>query len=107
MKRVICLLLVLCLVVPAIAQLTPEEQSEFLRKQYLDCMNENLELRLALNKAKDSDRDSSLIAGYVIGGLGVWGIVSFASTGGLYQLVTGCLFVTASYRALKESTRKK
>lgn len=57
---------------------------------------------LAENIQKDVDMETgkatSKTAKYILGGLGAWGVYTFYITGGLYPIVTSCLFLYGAMR---------
>lgn len=59
---------------------------------YIGCIKKNSELMIENEKLK-SDSELSPVANFVSLGIGVWGILNFASTGTLYPFATGCLFI--------------
>jgi len=108
MKRLICILIVLSMVIPVFANrpytekevtdiledlIEAEEQGKFFKEKLLECAGTNLELNLKLSEEKELNKAASKVAKYILGGFGVWGILEFSATGGVYSLVTGGLFL--------------
>lgn len=73
------------------------EQQSILRGQVDSRELKILALQGEIEQLKASN-EISRPARYVALGLGVWGIATFATTGGAYPLLTGCLFLMGAMK---------
>jgi hypothetical protein len=126
MRKAICLILLVIFTVPLFADgmLKVMDTDEYkrlidektnlqgdngiLKSQLEKCDKQNTRLLIDNNKLlaesiqkgidKETDKKISSTAKCILGGFGLWGVYTFAVTGGAYPLVTGCLFIWGAMR---------